>query len=298
MKKYTHPTFAGTGFRVLCIMIIFFSVLRLSAQDLDALLEAETSDYTDYAVATFMGSRVVTGHSVDLMQKKGLDFRIAHHFGSIKEGAEELYGLDGSNSYFTVDYGLTDWLNVGVGRATYQKRVTACMKGKILRQSTGARNMPLTLSFYGMVSATTQKFSNEDRNRDFTHRLEYTAQVLIARKFDHLSLQLSPTYVHRNLVETPSDQNDLLALGISGRYKISSILDVSAEYFWVNHANTGPVHYYNPLSFAVSYQVSHHVFQLILTNSTPIAENSALGNTTGSWLDGDVHIGFNISTVF
>ena len=99
------------------------------------------------------------------MQKHGLDFRISHRFGSFKEGAAELYGLDGSTSYFTVDYGLTNRIMLGIGRATYNKLVTGNLKVKLLRQSKGEKNMPLSLSLFGEVEATTQKFSNEKRNK-------------------------------------------------------------------------------------------------------------------------------------
>jgi hypothetical protein len=176
--------------------------------------------------------------------------------------------------------------------------VTGSIKAKLLRQSTGAKEMPVTVSLYGMAAATTQKYSNIVRNDDFASRLEYTCQLLVARKFNHLSLQLSPTYVHRNLVETREEPNDLMALGISGRYKITSIFDISAEYFYVDQPDAVKETFSNPLSFALSYQVSHHVFQLILTNSNPIAESAVIGKTSGSWLDGDIRFGFNISTVF
>jgi hypothetical protein len=187
---------------------------------------------------------------------------------------------------------------IGIGRATFNKQVTGSIKAKLLRQSTGKKMMPVTVSLYGMAAASTQKFSNAERNKDVASRLEYTAQLLIARKFDKLSLQLTPTFVHRNLVETKEESNDLMALGIGGRYKITSVFDVSAEYFLVNQPETMKGKCFNPLSFALSYQASHHVFQLILTNSNPISENMVIGNTIGSWLDGNIRLGFNISTVF
>ncbi|HNW50146.1 MAG TPA: DUF5777 family beta-barrel protein [Prolixibacteraceae bacterium] len=283
------------SYTLLIALCLILGIKQAYSQDLDALLEKETSNTTDYVIATFLSNRIINGQSTEQLQKNGLDFRISHRFGSFKEGAEELYGLDGSNSYFSADYGLTDRIMIGIGRATFDKQVTGNIKAKILRQSTGAKKMPVTVSLFGEVAATTQKFSNAKRNDDFVSRLNYTGQLLIAKKMDNLSLQLSPTFVHRNLVETTAEKNDLFAVGVGGRYKLSSVFDVSAEYFWVNGKTDNS---YNPLSFAVSYQVSHHVFQVILTNSQPITENSVIGKTTDSWLDGNIHVGFNISTVF
>ncbi|HUM89647.1 MAG TPA: DUF5777 family beta-barrel protein, partial [Prolixibacteraceae bacterium] len=57
-----------------------------SAQDISALLDEETSETTDYTLATFLGNRVVNGQSSEQLQRNGLDFRIAHRFGSLKEG--------------------------------------------------------------------------------------------------------------------------------------------------------------------------------------------------------------------
>jgi len=279
-------------------LLFLFGIKQAYSQDLDALMEKETSNITDYTLATFLGNRIINGRSVEQLQKHGLDFRISHRFGSLKEGPVELYGLDGSNSYFSVDYGLTNHIMVGIGRATYNKLATGNIQVKLLRQSKGDKNIPLSLSFFGEVSATTQKYSNNERNEDFISRLEYTGQLLIAGKFNNFSLQLSPTFIHRNLVETKEEPNDLFALGIGGRYKITSVFDISAEYYWINRANSIKNPYYNPLSFAVAYQVSRHVFQLILTNSDPIVMNSVIGKTMNSWKNGDLHIGFSISTVF
>jgi len=290
MKKFFYLS--------IIVLLIVTSTKQSFSQDLDALLEQETSETTDYAIATFLGNRIINGHSTEQLQKKGLDFRISHRFGAFTEGAKEFYGLDESNSYFSADYGITNGLMVGVGRATYNKLVTGSIKAKLLRQSKGARQMPVTVSLFGMAAATTQKFSNVERNDDFASRLEYTCQLMVSRKFNNLSLQLSPTFVHRNLVETKEEPNDLFAIGIGGRYKITSILDISAEYFYVNQPDAVKNKFSNPLSFALSYQVSHHIFQVILTNSNPIAESSVIGKTSGSWLDGDIRLGFNISTVF
>ncbi|MDA3931069.1 MAG: DUF5777 family beta-barrel protein [Prolixibacteraceae bacterium] len=278
--------------------ILFFITLifSASAQDLDALLDEETDEITDYSIATFLNSRIINGHSVEQMPKNGLDFRIAHRFGTFNEGGKEFYGLDESNSYFVLDYGITDRIMVGVGRATLNKLATGYLKFKIFRQSSGAVNFPMSISFLTSASATTKTYSDEVRNDDFISRLDYTYQLLLARKMNKVSVQLSPTFVHRNLVDTKEDLNNIAALGIGGRYKITSKWAVNAEYFYVNHSSLDK--YYNPLSFAVSYQVSHHVFQILLTNSMPITANSFIGNTTHSWTNGDLRLGFNISTVF
>jgi hypothetical protein len=55
---------------------------------------------------------------------------------------------------------------------------------------------------------------------------------------------------------------------------------------------------YNPLSLGVDIETGGHVFQLIFTNSLGMIEKAFIGETTGSWTNGDIHFGFNISRVF
>jgi len=58
------------------------------------------------------------------------------------------------------------------------------------------------------------KWDDPSRTNYFSSRLSYAGQVLIARKMSRkLSLQLTPAFVHRNLVATVLDPNDLWAVG-------------------------------------------------------------------------------------
>jgi hypothetical protein len=55
---------------------------------------------------------------------------------------------------------------------------------------------------------------------------------------------------------------------------------------------------YNPLSIGFDIETGGHVFQLIFTNSVAMIEKGFIGETTGNWLKGGIHFGFNISRVF
>ena len=55
---------------------------------------------------------------------------------------------------------------------------------------------------------------------------------------------------------------------------------------------------YNPLSIGVDIETGGHVFQVFMSNSTAMIEKGFIGETTGKWSDGGIHIGFNISRVF
>jgi hypothetical protein len=230
------------------------------------------------------------------MKKQQLDFRNNHRIGEITRGAYELWGLDNALVSFDFGYGVNDWLMVGIRRSTYQKVYDGSLKISILRQTKGAKNVPVAISYYGSAAYRTQKgFITDDQAKSL--RMSCTNQILIARKFNEtLSLQLSPTYVHRNLVEY-NEKNDILAAGIGGRLKFHRRVTFNFEYFWTSQSMDLD-EYYAPLSVGFDIETGGHVFQLFFTNSQIMEESGFISDKNGNWLDGDIFFGFNISRVF
>ncbi|MGV9012986.1 MAG: DUF5777 family beta-barrel protein, partial [Flavobacteriales bacterium] len=195
----------------------------LTSHAQDDLLSALGPDSTqvEYTTATFKSTHVINGQSVENLGKGVLDFRIGHRFGFLSTGIQELFGLDQATLRLGFDYGLTDRLMIGFGRSTYQKTVDGSVKFKLLRQCDQGCTMPITLSVVAATSATTLveeqvPWYSAGIKDYFTNRLSYSFQAVIARKFSEgLSLQLSPGVVHRNLVATPDDRNDLLNVGFA-----------------------------------------------------------------------------------
>jgi hypothetical protein len=285
----------------LLILILTFSFSALlKGQDIDELLEEATGSSTEYTYATFKSTRIISGHSIERMQKKQLDFRISHRFGRVNGGAYEFWGLDQASIRLGLEYGITDWLMVGIGRSNYEKTFDGFLKISILRQSEGERNMPVSLSYLTTITLNTLRWEQEG-TLPFWDRASYVNQLLIARKFsERLSAELNPTWVHRNLVATELDPNDLWSMGVGGRFKLSKRVSLNAEYYYV----VPPLHdyrsmkTYNPLSVGFDIETGGHVFQIHFTNSLGMIEKAFIGETTGNWFDGDIHIGFNISRVF
>ena len=287
-------------FTGLCLALFSGNV---KSQDLDALLDAESKPTVDYATATFKSTRIINGHSIEQMKQKQLEFRISHRFGTLNNGAYGLWGLDQSTIHFSLEYGVKDWLMLGAGRGSFNKTYDAFAKFRILRQSSGASFMPIHLSYFTSVELNTLKFPErpEGTSNYFSSRLAYVSQLLIARKFtENLSAQLTPTYIHRNLVKTELDQNDIFALGAGARYKLTKRLSLNAEYYYTYNPNAKflETRYYNACSLGVDIETGGHVFQIMLTNSLGMREASFIPQTTGNWGDGDIHLGFNISRVF
>lgn len=298
------------------IFFLFISVFLLSSglvfsQDLDALMNAETKPTVDFTTATFKSTRIINGHSVEQMKKKQLEFRISHRFGTLNNGAYGLWGLDQSVIHFSLEYGLNDKLMLGVGRGSLNKTYDGFAKYRLLRQSTGATEMPVSVSYFTSIEINSLKFVTTPIQLDSTHfaprvnyfssRLTFVNQLLIARKFNEkFSFQLTPTYIHRNLVQTELDQNDIFALGAGARYKLTKRVSVNAEYYYTYNPNAKflDTRYYNALAVGVDIETGGHVFQLMLTNSQGMREGTFIPATTGSWTKGDIHLGFNISRVF
>lgn len=284
---------------ILCLSVLYVSA---HAQDLLDELDKTVKPKKSYSTATFKSTRVINGHSIETISKNHLDFRISHRFGRLNDGAYNFYGLDQATMRIGLEYGLTDMLMVGIGRSTSQKTFDYFAKYKVLRQAKGGS--PISVTAFGSVDAISLSTSPQFRFYDNLDRLTYTGQLLIARKFgERLSLQLTPTFIHRNKVESETEPNDIMAVGIGGRVKISKRTSLNAEYFYrlpmslEAGISTNP-NYYNSLSLGFDIETGGHVFQLHFTNSLGMVERQFIAQTEGNWAKGDVHYGFNISRTF
>ena len=103
--------------------------------------------------------------------------------------------------------------------------------------------------------------------------------------------------MHRNLVKTFEEENDVLAIGIGGRVKLSKRLSLNTEYIYVLPDQIIEP-YRNSFSIGFDIETGGHVFQLHFTNSTSMIEKGFITETVGDLGDGWIHFGFNISRVF
>lgn len=279
---------------------LMLSPIPAMTQDLEDLLKAEETQTKVPVEALFKTTRIINGHSAKQMKAKEMDFRISHRFGRVNSGAYEFFGLDQSNIHLSLEYGIFDRLMVGIGRGSFEKTADGFIKVNLANQESGPGAFPLTMDFLSTMEINTLKWADPERTNYFSSRLSYAHQLLVARKFGKATVQLMPILVHRNLVPGEMDQNDLFAMGVGGRYKITNRLAISSEYYYVFRAipQRTTIKYYNPLSFGLDIETGGHVFQIILTNSRGMREGHFIGETTGSWLKGDIHLGFNISRVF
>ena len=293
----------------LFLLLFSLSLFTLRAQDdLLSQLEASAAPTRDFTVATFKSIRLVNGHSTEQPSEGELQFLIAHRFGRIGSGGQEFFGLDQASMRIGAEYGITENICVGFGRSNVQKVWDGFVKWRIVRQQKGMWKVPLTISFFASTSIRSDVYANPERQNYFSSRMAYTFQLLIARKFGQwFSLQLMPTLVHRNLVATRADRNDVFALGIGGSLRITRNARLNAEYYYVfpgqiaSPFNNEPVR--NSLSIGFDIETGGHVFQLHFTNARSMIEKGFITETTGDWFPKDfknfgVQFGFNISRSF
>ncbi len=287
-------------------LLVTLTLTNSFSQDLDELMKKNERPETSYATATFKGTRLIHGHSIEAPAKGVLQLMFSHRFGTLEDPLYTFLGMNQASIRFGFDYGISNKLSVGLGRSsglggtlpppTYDFYV----KYKLLTQSTGAVNMPVSISLVGAFAIDTEHWPNDGVVRTDNDRLSYTGQILIARKFNEkFSLQLMPTVVHRNLTDSPDQLNTLVALGIGGRLKLSKRTALTAEYYF-NKPNSLGAGYYDPVAIGFDIDTGGHVFQIMLTNSPGLIEPQFLGRTSTNFFDGPkaIRLGFNFSRVF
>jgi Membrane bound beta barrel domain (DUF5777) len=269
-----------------------------SVDDLLNNLEAEKKPTKELVYNAFKSSRVINGHSLEMIGAGVLDFRILHRFGSVKTGAYALFGLDNATMRMGYDYGVTKDFTVGIGRSTNNKEYDGFLKYRLKQQSIGEKAFPMSIVAVAGMTYFTTKWPNPAIRNYNTSRLGYYGQLIVGKKVnDNFTFQLAPTIVHRNLVELATDANDLISLGIGTRIKLSNRMAFIIDAFpAISGARSG----YNqmPLSVGIDIETGGHVFQLHFSNATGMNEKAFITETTQKWGKGEFNFGFNLSRVF
>ncbi len=303
---------------IFLLMIASSATMPLTAQiNLDSTLGNDTNRMHEVVDATFKTTRIINSQSVETIHRHELDFKVDHRFGDIagaNGGATNFFGLDNSTDIkIGFEYGITDDLNVGIARAKGATRVSqlyeANVKYRLLRQTVDGR-IPVSMTAYASLTIpgvkADQNIGEATSYNGFSDRLNTVVQLIIARKFGAgLSLALHPTYIRRNTTADYDGENNLFALGIGGRLKVSRRMALVMDYFLPFRSAASKERYadaittlYNPLGIGLEIETGGHVFNLNFTNATAIQEMQYIPETTTSWRKGQFRWGFTISRRF
>jgi hypothetical protein len=272
---------------------------RAAAQEPDLLsLVADDKPKKEIVKNAFKSPRVINGQSMEFLRPGTMDFRILHRFGQLDQGYKNFFGLDQASMRMGFDFGILRNLMIGIGRSTYKKELDAYFKYAPFLQSTGKGAFPFTIALVSGITMDGMPWANPDRTNFFTSRLGYYFQAIIGRKItEGLTLQLTPTMVHQNLVEMAADSNDVFALGVGGRLRLSRRVALTWDFFHVYNPFKGG-NFQDPLSIGFDIETGGHVFQLHFSNSTGMNERAFITETVGRWDKLEVRFGFNLSRVF
>lgn len=287
-------------------LLLFIHAGFLFAGNKDSLLTKKTNT----PVAVFNDTRVINGHSTDMLWKNEMDIRIAHRFGDMGTtgAAATMYGLDNAADIrIAVEYGLFNKLNIGLARSKgagpFSQIGDGFLKFNILQQNE-EKTTPLSITFLQTMAYTFMKESTDSTlpssfNGVFTRRLAYSSQLLIGRKFgQRLAIIIAPTYVHRNYVAF-EDKNGLFSVGASLRLRVTKIFSLITEYYY-NFRSKDPIlgiEYQNPLGIGFEFDTGGHLFMLNFTNSAGLGETQFIPYTASKWSKGQFRMGFTISRI-
>jgi len=276
--------------RILIIIIGISTTLYAQDDLLDLIDDGFENTYP--VNATFKAKRIVNSQSIEMPKPRILDFMILHRFGSMSNGAYDLFGMDEAVIRFDLKYGLSDRISFGIGRSSLNKTFDIFTKVKIMGQKTGYRSFPITLVFFSKMEIETII-----KDMSMNDRITYDFQFLLAKKFNRsLSLQLMPTLIHRNLVETNSDSHDLISIGVGGRMKMTKRTSINFDTFFPVGQRSEA--YRQGWGIGYDIETGGHVFQLMLTNARGSFESEYIENASGTLKDLDLYLGFNIARVF
>ncbi len=269
----------------------------------DSLFNAMSGDNKKGPVTIFEASRLILSQSTETIKKNNLNFLVIHRFGDFAGsagGGKVFFGLDAiADVYIGFEYGLTDNLNVAIGRSTIPLKgglADIALKYAVLHQ-TNNDSSPLAITLVGETGARLYNSYGA-----FSNRVSYFAQAIFARKFSHaFSLQLAPSIVQDNLPlpNLPGNTEEVFSLSATARLRVTKLLGLVVDYAHpFSSFRNGTNGFSDPLGFGMQVVTGGHVFTLNITNAKAVNEINYLSNTTSDYFRGQYRIGFTISRMF
>lgn len=285
--------------RLFFLLIIFLTGRTGWSQDslLNMLEDSSRSGSPSLITeGAFKAIHLINTQTTESPGKKELNFIIMHRFGKLNDGAYNLFGLDNASIRLGLDYGITDRLAVGIGRSSFEKTFDGYVKYKLLQQATGAKATPVNISVLAAINHLTLRSNTYVSPQNKT---SFITQVIVSKKFSSaLSLLVAPSYIHYNRYPALGSAKEVFAATVGGRLKFTKRMALTAEYNYLVPGMLDALELKNSLSAGIDIETGGHVFQLVFTNSNGMIESQYIGKTDGSWGDGDIFFGFNVSRNF
>jgi hypothetical protein len=292
---------------VLCLALMANSF----AQDA-AVATVKEAPKQKFTRATFNSTKLINMQTTEMVGKGVKQFMVSHHFsylwnkGAGSQNFGQLLGLNSgvAHTYLSFDYSPTSYLNLGLAAAG-SSRYEGWAKFKLLRQQTGAKNIPVAIAWYSMFNVNT---ASDPDNTLTANKFSFMNQLLISHKFsDKLSLQFMPAWIHFNTVPYGiNNSNEVFSLGLGGKYKMTSKLNLTVEYnrqmnMYKNLiSKNGAIVNYQPdlLSLGLEINTGGHLFQFYVGNTVDGSNIDQMARNSSSIKDGNFAFGFTINRSF
>jgi hypothetical protein len=288
---------------IVSLSLIIISSSAFFAQSPDDLLNmVADKPAKEFVSATFKTTRLINFHTVEVLSRRSLDFRISHRFGDFNSGAYNAWGIDGgANIRLALEYCHGSRLMFGLGRTSGKKIADGFVKYRLLKQTTKGGGMPVSVTLFSSVYHTFMQnvlIDGVNKYQSIPDRLSYCNQIMIGRKFSsRFSFQLTAAMVHVNLVDKIFDKNDCFVAGAVTRFKFTKRQAITVEY-GLRLNKYSKEKYYDSFGIGYDLETGGHVFQIHLTNSFGLTEDQYFMYTNTSWDNWGIRLGFNISRVF
>ena len=274
--------------------------LAVQAQESDLFDVFEESTQIEVVYATFKGTQLINAATNETPGEGVLQFVMAHRFGSFNDDyLYNFFGLDNAQVRMQLDYGVTDRLNIGIGRSSFLKVADGFVKYQLLQQQKGTKTVPVSIALHSSTNYRNARYT-DGIDHTMSDRLSYMHQAIIARKWNRkLSTLVSPSVVHFNLVPTAQDPNTTAHITLGARYKISNRMALTGESTLLsNREFSSGERYTTPFAFGVDIETGGHVFQLHIANTRAMNGPYWMARNPYSASNGGLFLGFNISRVF
>lgn len=278
------------------IFLLFLSSSSfLTAQSLLEKLNNERPNAPDHVMATFKGTRIAIGHSIETRKKNTLEVSFMSRYWNVPQETSNSFVADRMCTRYGLDYGISDNFTLGIGAGAPNGIFDIYLKHRILQQSTTKEGSLFGVTFLQTGTYRTRNIKNIEQRNNFQDKLAFTSQLLIARKFTRkISFQISPTFIHRTSSRFGIDDHNHFAVGFSPRYKLNNHVSVVSEYYYVVNPLKS-VRTFGAFVLGVNWEVSDLLLQFKMTNNQIFLEDAFITQTTKNFnfRDGYFFFGFH-----
>ena len=211
----------------------YILILLISGIGLSNLVAQEEKEPDTPVSNPFESGILIDAQTTMIPDAKTLEFVIQHKFGSIKNGASDLWGIYGSSN-IRVGLNYVPVKNVQIGAGITKRKMMTDLSAKwTIFKQTERSTIPVSVALYGSIGINGQdnellgRYVFKKRSEiveygvSFQDRLSYFSQLIVGRKVsDAFSLQVGASFTHYNTVDWDRD-HDVIGLHANGRLKFS-----------------------------------------------------------------------------